>query len=1560
MTASTQIQPKPTDVFVSPLDDLHPADIDANLKALDRWLVDVSGGVLTLDRVETIARNAPVLANIFAAVDLIADIRAMIDHGDRPIDLFDWVNLGLDLIGVIPIPMGTAQIRMGARPMLKLLREEIAKNGKAMGEAAMQMVRDGIITAIVASLQARYAGEIETFLTALRAELAAVLSAAADYVGKVMNGLADLFAHAAGEPLDYGKDLDQAGQHLSAATRNILYEPGEAFDNIGALFYDAVRVVGKETINTATSVAKYIDSDASAKLMSVANSLRRKVPAVQQAVRGLDGNEVGKIGWLILVCEEGVMRWRKTHPKPQAVGIPSKGASKAEERRGQGPTETLGATAPAKHPGPNCCNSTGPVPTPAASSPGSIGYALGDERIDHDDFVIDGPLPIAWTRTYRSFFDGNDEQGELGPRWITPYTVRFDVQATKLVYHDAEGRSLDYPLLEVGGAHDDRAENLTLLRVDERWIALTRGHDMLEAYERHGDRYRLAFVKDRAGNQLTADYDEAGRLYRLLVPHRQVAFKHDARGRIVEVFEHDADGERVGRLAAYEYDAQGDLVAASDRYGNRREYRYRHHLLTRYTDRTGRGMNLEWDGTDPKARCVREYRDDGSDEVRLAWHPSFRMVAITDALGQVTRHYYTIKGYSFRVIHPDGSEEWLYRDRNDKLVQYIHRDGGTEFFDYDARGNLTRHQRVDGSVIEMVYDQQDQLVKTIDPHGHAWIQEYDAAGNVVLARDPLGHETKYQYNAQGLPTAVVDAKGGKKSLEYDESGRLLSFRDCSGKTTHWTYEAAGRLVEMRDPAGTPTSYRYGANGQLEEIVSPAGTEHIQHDAEGRLLAATDPLQRTTCYTYDAGGRVITRIDALGQRLAYGYDRLGRLVRLTDANDAAYTFRYDPAGQLAEETEFDGKTRRYRYDEASGRLASIEEAGRTTELGQDRAGRISRRSCGDEAEQYGYDASGRLVEASNRYSRIQRFFDPVGNLVREHHAYDVFGVKRSFVWHHGYDELGNRIRTVRPDGHVVDWLRYGSGHVHGLLVDGEEQLQLERDELHREVKRTLSSRIQQLTAYDPAGRLARQTVQRHQAPGALSARRYHYDAAGQLTQIEDNRRGALDYRYDPVGRLIEAIGPGRRERFAFDPASNIVDPGRPETARTPGGSAGRRETTLPDSVPRVLGNLLREYAGTHFEYDVQGNLIEKRSPAGVQRFEWDGFDRMRAAHVAEQSRQAAATYFYDAFGRRIAKEVNGARTVYGWDGDTLAYESADEHSTHYLYEPETFVPMAQYAGAPVNGIETPAASSADRYTPEDDPLQRVPAAAAAAHLVFYHCDQIGTPLMMTDEAGELVWEASYRAWGEAQEVIERASAAAGIDVVRNPLRFQGQHVDDETGLHYNRYRYYDPQVGRFINKDPIGLAGGPNNYQYAPNPLGWIDPLGLARCRCNCEQVLADMRANGRAYGPKSETPADGHHIIQHASVPEGTVGYSYGGAPAVQLEGPSTRVGSEHYAATTVQRQAGGGTYAAERRIGYKAIRRAGLSSQEARCLITKHVDPYFEKLGFTGDSPMRTVKNRR
>ncbi|MDC6133994.1 RHS domain-containing protein, partial [Burkholderia gladioli] len=189
-------------------------------------------------------------------------------------------------------------------------------------------------------------------------------------------------------------------------------------------------------------------------------------------------------------------------------------------------------------------------------------------------------------------------------------------------------------------------------------------------------------------------------------------------------------------------------------------------------------------------------------------------------------------------------------------------------------------------------------------------------------------------------------------------------------------------------------------------------------------------------------------------------------------------------------------------------------------------------------------------------------------------------------------------------------------------------------------------------------------------------------------------------------------------------------------------------------------------------------------------------------------------------------------------------------------------MGRYAArAPVEGIETPVAREGDRYRPEDDPLQRVPVARGDARVMFYYCDQIGTPLMMTDEAGEVVWEAAYKAWGETREVIERASAASGGAVARNTLRFQGQQVDDETGLHYNRHRYYDPVSGRFTSRDPIKLAGGINVYQYAPNSVSWVDQLGLAGTPIQENEVTTYSDFVKRsAVGDRLE----GHEVLQHA------------------------------------------------------------------------------------------------
>ncbi|WP_153101231.1 RHS repeat domain-containing protein [Paraburkholderia hayleyella] len=333
-----------------------------------------------------------------------------------------------------------------------------------------------------------------------------------------------------------------------------------------------------------------------------------------------------------------------------------------------------------------------------------------------------------------------------------------------------------------------------------------------------------------------------------------------------------------------------------------------------------------------------------------------------------------------------------------------------------------------------------------------------------------------------------------------------------------------------------------------------------------------------------------------------------------------------------------------------------------------------------------------------------------------------------------------------------------------------------------------------------------------------------------------------YRYDPVGRLLEAQSWLGMEHFAFDPASNLVDP-----------QAQREADREHLPRPKALDNLLKQYADTHYQYDARGNLTQRWHNGEASRYTWDLFDRL--THAGDG--RLEVSYTYDALGRRLSKhsqahyqarreagphwnrservkrnrELQCGFTLYGWDGDTLAWESriADEdglgaRTTHYVYEPGRFVPVAQAVREDAIALlDEPVYG--DYYRQDEDPLWSPPPPAPSVdNLAWYQCDHLGTPQELTDERSEIAWAAEYRAWGVAKEAIRKASE--GRAELRTPIRFQGQYHDHETGLHYNRYRYYDPEVGRFVGKDPIGYAGGLNTYQYTPNPTGWIDPLGL--------------------------------------------------------------------------------------------------------------------------------------
>ena len=444
-------------------------------------------------------------------------------------------------------------------------------------------------------------------------------------------------------------------------------------------------------------------------------------------------------------------------------------------------------------------------------------------------------------------------------------------------------------------------------------------------------------------------------------------------------------------------------------------------------------------------------------------------------------------------------------------------------------------------------------------------------------------------------------------------------------------------------------------------------------------------------------------------------------------------------------------------------------------------------------------------------------------------------EKQFDFKHQYDPLGNRTQTVLPGGRELNFLFYGSGHLHQVNLDGKVVSDFERDALYREIRRT-QGQLRSEFAYDRGGRLSAQRVSRASTAGTAAAqhptgltspdfpalssardfgdvqkrlkgvieRHYQYDPSGQLVQWLDRHRGLTRYRYDAAGRItrsqigllkdwgavgVSADSPGNatgqpmaaNEQFHWDAASNPL----PAEAVSGAGGTGAF----------VAGNRLLVWQDARYAYDEHGNLIErlqgKRGSAAQTRtrFTCDAAHQLVCADVARGPDDNAVAqtfnYAYDALGRRVAKMDAFGATHFAWDGDRMALEQRGGKETLHLYHPESFVPVAQV----------------------DDGL-----------LHHLHSDHLGTPLEASNDAGEITWRGTYRTWGNV--IVEEGEG------IEQRLRFQGQHFDEETGLHYNRARYYVSDIGRFLTPDPIGLLGDPNAYAYAPNPIEWTDPLGL--------------------------------------------------------------------------------------------------------------------------------------
>ncbi|EKR0412702.1 RHS repeat protein, partial [Escherichia coli] len=541
-----------------------------------------------------------------------------------------------------------------------------------------------------------------------------------------------------------------------------------------------------------------------------------------------------------------------------------------------------------------------------------------------------------------------------------------------------------------------------------------------------------------------------------------------------------------------------------------------------------------------------------------------------------------------------------------------------------------------------------------------------------------------------------------------------------------------------------------------------------------------------------------------------------------------------------------------------------------------------------AEQWQYDGHGWLTDISHlsegHQVAVHYGYDDKGRLAGERqtvHNPETGELLWQHETEHAYNEQGLANRVTPDSLPPVEWLTYGSGYLAGMKLGGTPLVEYTRDRLHRETVRSFGSMAGSNAAYEltitytPAGQLQSQHLN-----SLVYDRDYGWSDNGDLVRISAPRQ-TREYGYSATGRLesVRTLAPDLDIRipYATDPAGNRL----PDPELHPDSTL----TAWPDN--RIAEDA--HYVYRHDEYGRLTEKTD-RIPAGVIRtdderthhYHYDSQHRLVFyTRIQHGEPLVESRYLYDPLGRRMAKRVwrrerdltgwmslsrKPEVTWYDWDGDRLTTVQTDTTRIQTVYEPGSFTPLIrvetengerekvqrrslaeklqQEGSEDGHGVVFPAelvrlldrleeeiradrVSSESRawlaqcgLTVEQLARQVEPEYTPARKVHLYHCDHRGLPLALISEDGNTAWRGEYDEWGNQLN-------EENPHHLHQPYRLPGQQYDEESGLYYNRNRYYNPLLGRYITQDPIGLAGGWSLYAYPLNPVNGIDPLGLS-------------------------------------------------------------------------------------------------------------------------------------
>lgn len=975
------------------------------------------------------------------------------------------------------------------------------------------------------------------------------------------------------------------------------------------------------------------------------------------------------------------------------------------------------------------------------------------------------------------------------------------------------------------------------------------------------------------------EYDEQGRMVAIVdAENRRVEFIHnpDAREEIVvnsrghaTRFVYDERGNVLIRETTVS--VEGVLVPVVEQYA----YDARNNVTT-VIDADGVEHVAEYNDKDLPTRVVAD-----PNGVNLVTHYTYNpygdvLTETTRAGGSIT-YTYNVAGNLNGMVDPLGNAVNVQRSSNGRITQSTDAMGNVTTMSYDSKGFLAG---------ETVRDAQGNVLRrmtyTNDASGNRLTETLFRQVNGV----EIGLTTRYTYDAKNRLTSVTDALGNVSRIEYNAFGREATRVDALGRRTTFDYDNLGRLIKTTYADATFTTVAYDESGNVAAVTNQANrTVRYEYDELNRRIKTLFPDNSTVETVYSPGGRVVAEIDARGNRTEFTYDTPGRITGITlpqifditiggmvtpqiaqeydaDGNRTAIVepdgtrteFSYNAARQLTAIHYADSSTQSQNYD-ALGRVTAItDELGRTTHYEYDALGRLATVTLPAPAPgepnpvaRYTYDAAGNKLTQTDPLGRTATFrYDELNRLVehtlpggqREHFTYDAVGNLRTHTNFNAetitytYDARNRLTQMQTPDETIA--FTYTPTGRRAAVTDGRGTTSYAYDDLDRLIRLTQPAGVIDYT-YDANGNLASITS----PAGSVS---YEYNALNALTRIVEPGN-VTQYGYDRLGNLRRISSGGITSDFNFNSrrhltsvAHRAADGALLESFAYSLAPSGRRDGVIEADGSMVaysydaLDRLTREVRtgavpyGIQYEYDLASNRTRMVDGGTVTHYTYDINDRLLTA--------GDFTFTYDANGNTMSMSDGVSTLSYGWDvHNRLASVSDGAAVTTYGYDADGNRVLQSGPGGEIAYLIDALNGTGYAQVLEE----RDSANGLLAHYTYgadLHTSKRGgeTRTLLYDgglntrllaENGAVSDRYTYDAFGNLR-------GAAGNTA--NSYRFAGEHFDSAVGSTYLRARWYQPQTGRFLSRDPFGgFATDPlsqHKYLYAhATPVNANDPSG---------------------------------------------------------------------------------------------------------------------------------------